>query len=376
MIVVSYKCKVPREHWLKLDALKELARPVLGRMIANPDKRSTKYYKELPSVVAKGLISKYQANPKCRVVRRIALPIHGDSGKKVKIVPSGLRVYALFKDAVIPCGFPLPVAGFVRHVEFFQRKGNWYMSYCYNTTCQNPITVTGVIGVDRNSVGNIATIADPKSGTVRFVGLNADRWKSNFRSRKARLMRSGRKRLVSKLRRKQSNRTRYENHRAAKTIVAFAAKHCSAIALENLNLTKGAKRYADTRQWAHAQLGDFIQYKAALRGVPIIMVNPAYTSQDCSRCGSRNKPNGKCYSCSKCGSKTHRDANSGFNIAMRGYDILSGGNGDGPNVPASGHVGVALSGNQPASAALPNRTLSGHQIRRQVRVHREEQSKP
>jgi len=340
--IVTYKVKIPSGFWPSLDALSAQSSAVVARMLERRSETSSKFYKEIPCVIAKSLAAKYQRNPKCKSVSRICLPICGDKGKQVKLVDGGIRVPAVFKKSVIPCQFPLPISGHIRCVELFYRGGEWFMSYSYNTPCSEPIKPVGVIGVDRNSVGNIATLADPKSGKVRLVGFNADRWKYNFRRRKARIMSQGRKRLASRLRRKQSCRTKYENHRTAKTIVVFAAEHRSAIALEDLHLTKGAKRYADKRQWAHAQLEQFIRYKAALRGVPIIMVNPAYTSQTCSRCGSRNKPNGKSYSCVNCGSKSHRDINAAFNIAALG--VASLGIGRGLNVPLSGCLDAALSG--------------------------------
>jgi IS605 OrfB family transposase len=340
--IVTFKSIVPPRYNAHLDAIAASSELVVRRMLLNRKDTSTKFYKEVQSVVAKGLSAKYQRNLKCKFIKRIAIPICGDKGVVVKIVEGGIRVPSIFKKGVIACQFPLPVQGFIRQVELFKRGGQWFMSYCYNTPCAEPIMAESVIGVDRNAVGNIATIAEPKTGKVRFIGFNADRWKSNFRNRKARIMSQGRKRLASRLRRKQSRRTKYENHRTAKTIVAFATLHRSAIALEDLKITKGAKRYAENRQWAHAQLESFIRYKAALRGVPVIMVNPAFTSQNCSRCGSRNKPSGKSYSCSNCGSKSHRDINAAFNIAALGAASL--GIGSGLNVPPSGHIGEAQSG--------------------------------
>lgn len=295
---------------------------VVERMLRNRTETSSKFYSEVPCVVAKGLSRKYQRNPKCKSVTRLCIPICGDKGKQVKIVEGGFRVPALFQKTVIHCQFPLPIAGFIRHVELFKRDGAWLISYCYTTPCADLITPVGVVGVDRNSVGNIVAMSCTTNGTSRMLGFNADRWKSNFRNRKARIQSQGRKRLASRLRRKHSRRTHNENHRVSKGIVDFAARQNCALSLENLKLTKGAKRYAEKRQWAHAQLLQFIQYKAALRGVPVVLCDPAFTSQDCSRCGQRNKADRKKYVCNYCDSECHRDVNASWNIAKRGAALI------------------------------------------------------
>lgn len=59
-------------------------------------------------------------------------------------------------------------------------------------------------------------------------------------------------------------------------------------------------------------------------GDRVIEVDPAYTSQDCSRCGHRDKEAwsdsdglGKVRTCPACGHRQHRDVNAAVNIAMR-----------------------------------------------------------
>jgi len=46
---------------------------------------SSKYYKELPCVIAKSLIAKYQKNKKCKQVSNLVLPVCGDKGKQIKL---------------------------------------------------------------------------------------------------------------------------------------------------------------------------------------------------------------------------------------------------------------------------------------------------
>jgi putative transposase len=103
--------------------------------------------------------------------------------------------------------------------------------------------------------------------------------------------------------------------------------------LENVR-SKDSKirRYSEKNQWAFAQFGSMLRYKCALRGIPLFEVDPAYTSQICSKCGSIHKPDGKHFECLNCGHNDHRDANSGFNIAKRGLDILNDGSSSGLSV--------------------------------------------
>ena len=345
--IVTYKVKVPTEHFELLDHLAEMANRVVKRMLNNRNKASSKFYKEIPCVIAKSLSLKYQRNSKCKSVSRICLPVCGDKGKQVKQVEGGIRVPALFKKSVIACSFPLPVLGFIRQVELFRRNGEWFMSYTYNTPCAAEIKVDGVIGVDRNSVGNIAVLADPQNGKVRKFGICPARTKAVMRGRRKNLQKAGKFRLLSKLRLKQSRRMTHENHRVSKSVVDYATKHCRAVVIEKLegvNATGSKIRhYSEKNQWAFAQLETFLRYKCALRGVPVIAVSPAYTSQTCSHCGSRHKPNGKVFSCGSCGRTYHRDVNASFNIAKLGLACI-GGSGGGLNVSPSRPIGGPQTG--------------------------------
>jgi transposase len=52
-----------------------------------------------------------------------------------------------------------------------------------------------------------------------------------------------------------------------------------------------------------------------------VHVDPAYTSQTCSRCGhlsKANRPNQATFWCTSCGFAEHADVNAGRNIAQRG----------------------------------------------------------
>lgn len=137
----------------------------------------------------------------------------------------------------------------------------------------------------------------------------------------------------------------YENHRAGKSVVDYAIKHRRAIILEDLSSVrkKGSKikRYSERNQWAFAQMETFLRYKAALHGIPVYSVDPAYTSQRCSKCGSIHKPNGKHFECLTCGHNDHRDANAALNIGINGLSVIRGG---GLSVLPSGPIGSPQAG--------------------------------
>jgi IS605 OrfB family transposase len=205
--------------------------------------------------------------------------------------------------------------------EFFMRGGEWYGAFSYNTPAAQRFQPTGMVGVDRNSVGHVATMADPQTGKVLHLGFNPARTKAAWRGRKASLQRKGKNRLLCRIKRKQSRRTKHENHIVSKVIVDYAATHRRAIAIEDLGdvRAKGSKirSYTERSQWAFYQLLQYIRYKAALRGVEVIEVAPAYSSQECSRCHEMTKPAGKKFACSHCGHNDHRDANAAFTLSLR-----------------------------------------------------------
>ena len=264
------------------------------------------------------------------------IPVCGDKGKQIKLVEGGIRVPALFKKAVLPVDWPRPLAGHVRSIELYRREGEWLASICYHAAKDPLAACEGVIGVDRNSVGNIAVFADPQTGTVRKLGICPARTKFVFRRRRKNLQRAGKTRLLKKLHRKQRRRMSYENHRATRAVVDYAATHRRTVVMEKLENVRSQdskiRGYSEKNQWAFAQFGSMLRYKCALRGIPLIEVDPAYTSQTCSRCGSIHRSNGKQFICLTCGHNDHRDANSGFAIAQRGLKILSDGSSSGLRV--------------------------------------------
>ncbi|UNB50883.1 transposase [Mycolicibacterium sp. YH-1] len=134
------------------------------------------------------------------------------------------------------------------------------------------------------------------------------------------------KRLLRKRARKEARFAADVNHQISKRIVAEAERTGRGIAVEELTGIRERVRLrkpqrATHASWAFAQLGVFLTYKAARAGVPIIAVDPAYTSQRCTTCGSidkRNRTSQTQFVCRACGyTAEHADILGADNIAHR-----------------------------------------------------------
>jgi len=134
------------------------------------------------------------------------------------------------------------------------------------------------------------------------------------------------KRLLHRRSGRESRFARDVNHRISKTIVAEAERTGRGIAREDL---EGIRERARSRKpqraalhsWSFAQLGAFIDYKALRAGVPVEVVDPAYTSQRCSGCGhihKNNRPTRDSFCCTRCGLSLPADWNAALNIAELG----------------------------------------------------------
>jgi len=67
--------------------------------------------------------------------------------------------------------------------------------------------------------------------------------------------------------------------------------------------------------WPNREIHRQIEYKAALRGVPVIKVNPAWTSKTCPVCGARRRDRvGKDFVCLICDWEMDRQHNAALNI--------------------------------------------------------------
>ncbi len=126
-------------------------------------------------------------------------------------------------------------------------------------------------------------------------------------------------------RRKEKLFARDVNHKIARSMVNKARDTGRGIALEDL---KGIRDRITVRRaqrdtfgsWAFFQLRSFVEYKAALAGVEVRVVDPRNTSRTCPHCGhvdKKNRPSQAEFRCIRCGFAGRADHVAARNIAGR-----------------------------------------------------------
>lgn len=177
--------------------------------------------------------------------------------------------------------------------------------------------IKGHVG-DRNSFLNERMVFQQ-----RFKELQRLQCTQGGRGRKKKLA------PLEKLREKERNWVRTKNHIFSREIIKYALKiGAGTIHLEKLkNIGKDkegnieeSKKYI-LRNWSYHELQEMIEYKAAMEGITVKYVNPAYTSQTCSCCGNRGERISQsifkclCPECSEYEKEVNADYNAARNIA-------------------------------------------------------------
>jgi len=103
----------------------------------------------------------------------------------------------------------------------------------------------------------------------------------------------------------------------------YLANVFQVIVFEDLNIDHMIQNPHFSKSIKDAAWGRLIRYatyKAESAGRSVVLVNPAYTSQDCSSCGNRKKKtlSERTHRCPKCGLEIDRDLNAALNILARG----------------------------------------------------------
>ena len=218
--------------------------------------------------------------------------------------------------------------------------GIFYLMLAVELPDGSPIDTTDFLGVDLG-IKNIAADSDGDT----YSGGEVNGLRHRHARLRAKLQAKGTKsakRLLKKRRRKESRFAADVNHTISKRLVAKAKGTGRGIALEDLQgirdrVTVQKAQRRTHHSWSFHQLRSFVQYKAVLAGVSVVLVDPRNTSRTCPECGTidkRNRPTRDRFLCISCGHAGPADSIAALNIRVRA-GLMSSSHTQGDLAPAS-----------------------------------------
>ncbi|MBD2580452.1 RNA-guided endonuclease TnpB family protein [Oscillatoria sp. FACHB-1406] len=214
------------------------------------------------------------------------------------------------------------------------KLGDYYINICVNLPTEPTGKTPKVIGVDLGR-REIATTSTGKTWSGQQIQAVRDRYsrvRANVQSKRTRSSR----RLLRRLSRREQRFQKWLNHNISCQLIREAKELNAALAFEYLtdirqSLNQKPRSKTERRRtnnWSFYQLRMFVQYKAAIVGIPVVFVPPAYTSQTCARCGhvhtekGKSFRNGKKFKCLHCGFEFDADLNASLNISALGMSVI------------------------------------------------------
>lgn len=313
-MILTFKVKHNRDFSNELERAKQVA-----DFAVKTKSRTSKDVKHigLKSIISNQILKKYSSNKKIKSVKRVNL-----------IVPNqGIRVNKDIYEIKIPCLKLTLNYQFREFEKINQIELNKEFAFVSVTVPEDPLKeADSWIGVDLNTTGHVVVIANPISGKIEKLGKKAEHTHKKYKNIRKDLQKKGKYGKVKQIGDRESRIIRDLNHKMSREVVNVANESSVGIKLEQLkNIRKTAKSSRSFRyslhSWSFYQLNQMIGYKAKLLGIPVIYIDPRYTSQDCSICGLVGKRNGKSFKCPHCGHVDHADVNAAFNIALRSDSI-------------------------------------------------------
>jgi putative transposase len=219
----------------------------------------------------------------------------------------------------------MPIEGNIKNCTIKRSTTDkWYVSFICE--CDKPIPLP----VNNNTVG-------VDVGLDSFVTISTGEYVDNprfFRQDEKTLAKAQRKlskanektperakrrKVVARIHERIKFRRRNFCHQVSRNLI----DDFGTIVIEDLNVKKMIQDLHITKSIQDAAWSELFRqltYKAEWAGRKLVIVDPAYTSQTCSKCGCRQKMplNKRIYCCPKCGQQIDRDYNAAINILRLG----------------------------------------------------------
>ena len=253
---------------------------------------------------------------------------YNQSGFKLTHIKNKKGILFLSKIGDIPIKLHRKVEGKIKSITIKKSLGKWYASIVTDGIIKRECG-TGEIGIDMGIMNYIydsngKSYENPKHfdnyhQDLKIAQQSLSRKVKGSNSRKkARLQ-------VAKIHERIANARNDFIHKFSTKLI----KENKFIAIEKLNIKNligisyNAKNIADC-SWG--KLSTYLHYKAGNAGCVVIDVDPAYTTRNCSFCGTRNNKlelSQRKFVCKNCNTELPRDYNSALNIFVCGKELAT-----------------------------------------------------
>jgi putative transposase len=201
-------------------------------------------------------------------------------------------------------------------------KGKFYLLQTIDIPSEKEEWVSEFIGADMG-ITDICTLSTGKtfaSKKLNHYKVKRQKVRSSLQSKGTK----GCKKVLKRLSGKEKRTQTILNHTIAKQVVTLAKEQGKGIVVEELkgirkSLDKFSKKQKGLyNRWAFYDLRCKIEYKAQMVGIPVIVVDPRYSSQMCNACKHMGNRKSKSFKCINCGLETDADVNAAQNLAIMG----------------------------------------------------------
>ena len=232
----------------------------------------------------------------------------------------------------LPKLFNLALTPNIALINLVYTHGYYELHFVYNTEKTDASRADGVVGVDIGEIHPI--VSHDGQDTLIFNGRYIrslyrlrNKVLASFSKKIDRCKRHS-KRWWILVRRKWKRIRKIDNQikdalhqHTTKFVKKCAESGMGKIVIGDLtgireNIDYGKRANQKLHQWAFGKVTELITYKAKALGIKVELVDEAYTSQTCPKCGNRKKPTHRNYTC-QCGFHYHRDGVSAINIQKK-----------------------------------------------------------
>ena len=260
------------------------------------------------------------------IFRKDAYDVHKED---TKLTPYWIRIPVAGQRGGINCPIaissPIPDGAKTREAKLIKKGEDWYIMITVQREVEGR-TLNSILAIDMG-IRNMAVTVNSCDLKPRFYGKELRKVRGHFYNLRKTLQKKGTYGTIKKLGNHERRITDSILHTISKKIVEEADRNNSVIVLGDLKgIRANRKGRSFNRRLSGFPFYRFTQlttYKAAWRGIQVIKINEALTSQICHNCREKGLRVGGYFSCKKCGHEYNADYNGAYNIMKRAMGYMS-----------------------------------------------------